>query len=69
MAGIYLIGLVFLGLSMLVSWRFKSKFTQFSQEALSNGLSGAEIAERMLRENNIYDVKVISTEGSTNRPL
>jgi Zn-dependent membrane protease YugP len=63
MAGIYLIGLVFLGLSMLVSWRFKSKFTQFSQEALSNGLSGAEIAERMLRENNIYDVKVISTEG------
>lgn len=48
---------------MLVSWRFKSKFTQFSQEALSNGLSGAEIAERMLRENNIYDVKVISTEG------
>lgn len=63
MAGIYLIGLVFLSLSMLVSWRFKSKFTQFSQEALSNGLSGAEIAERMLRENNIYDVKVISTEG------
>lgn len=63
MTGIYLIGFVFLGLSMLVSWRFKAKFTKFSQEALSNGLSGAEIAERMLRENNIYDVKIITTEG------
>jgi Zn-dependent membrane protease YugP len=50
-------------LSLLVSWRFKSKIKTYSEIALSNGLSGSEIAEKMLRDNGIYDVKVMSTEG------
>jgi len=50
-------------LSMLVSRRLKSKFKKYSQMPLSSGLSGKEIAERMLAENNIYDVQVISTRG------
>ena len=50
-------------LSLLVSWRFKSKIKTYSEVALSNGLSGSEIAEKMLRDNGIYDVKVVSAEG------
>jgi Zn-dependent membrane protease YugP len=50
-------------LSLLVSWRFKSKIKTYSEVALSNGLSGSEIAEKMLRDNGIYDVKVLSAEG------
>jgi Zn-dependent membrane protease YugP len=41
----------------------KSKFTKYSKVPLSNGLSGREIAEKMLRENGIYDVKVTSVNG------
>jgi Zn-dependent membrane protease YugP len=41
----------------------KSKFTEYSQEGLQNGLSGKQIAEKMLRDNGIYDVEVISTPG------
>ncbi|MBD2703018.1 zinc metallopeptidase [Spirosoma sp. BT702] len=51
------------GLSALVSWRLRSKFNEYSQIGLSNGLSGAEIAQKMLRENGISDVRVLSVEG------
>lgn len=57
------VSLVFLGISFLVSAILKSKFTRYSKIPLSNGLSGREIAEKMLRENGIYDVKVTSVEG------
>jgi Zn-dependent membrane protease YugP len=57
------IGLIFLGISLLVSWKFKSKVKEYSEVALKNNLSGAEIAEKMLRDNGIYDVRVISTDG------
>jgi Zn-dependent membrane protease YugP len=50
--------------SFIVQWRFKSKFNQYAQEPLSSGLSGQEVAERMLRDNGIYDVQVVSVEGS-----
>ena len=63
MTGYYLI----IGISMLVSWlvsaRLKSKFQYYSQVHLRNGLSGKEIAEKMLRDNNINDVRVISVPG------
>ena len=49
--------------SFIVQWRFKSKFSQYSEIALSSGMSGKEVAERMLRDNGIYDVEVISVEG------
>lgn len=60
---IFLVSLLFLGISFLVSAVLKSKFTKYGKIPLSNGLSGREIAEKMLRENAIYDVKVTSVEG------
>jgi Zn-dependent membrane protease YugP len=50
-------------ISFIVQWRFKSKFKQYSEMGLSSGLSGKDIAERMLRDNGIVDVRVISVEG------
>ena len=44
--------------------RLKNKFKKYSQLHLQNGMSGKEIAEKMLADNGIYDVKVISTPGS-----
>jgi len=49
--------------SWLVSARLKSKFEFYSKVALRNGMSGAEIAEKMLADHGIRDVKVISTPG------
>ena len=63
MAGAYLIGILVMGISMYVQWRLKSKFEEYSQVGLSNGLSGKEIAEKMLRNNGITDVRVVSVEG------
>jgi uncharacterized protein len=60
---IFIVSLVFLGLSFLVSAVLKSKFKKYSKVGLASGLSGREIAEKMLRENAIYDVKVISVDG------
>lgn len=58
---------IILGFFMLVSWligrQLKNKIREFSAIPTTSGLSGKEIAERMLRDNNIYDVSVISTEG------
>ena len=55
------------GLLMLVSWlvsnRLKNKFELYSKLQLQNGMSGKEIAERMLADNGITDVQVISVEG------
>lgn len=63
MAGYYII----IGISMLVSWwvssRLKSKFEYYSNVHLRNGLSGKEVAEKMLRDNGINDVQVISVPG------
>ncbi|HET8885371.1 MAG TPA: zinc metallopeptidase [Salinimicrobium sp.] len=63
MIGYYIIaGLIFI-VSLYVSNRLKSKFKKYSKVHLQNGMSGAEIAEKMLRDNGITDVKVISTPG------
>ncbi len=53
----------FMILGMIVSNRLKSKFNQYSRIPLRSGLSGKEIAEKMLFENGIDDVRVISTPG------
>lgn len=63
MAGAYLIGIIVMAVSMYVQWRLKSKFEQYSQVGLSNGMSGKDVAEAMLRASNIFDVKVVSVEG------
>ena len=63
MYGVFFISLIFAGIGMLVQWRLKSKFKQYSEVGLKNGLSGKEIAEKMLRDNNIFDVRIVSVEG------
>ncbi len=50
-------------MSWLVSSKLKSKFKHYSKVHLRNGMSGAEIAEKMLADHGIRDVKVISTAG------
>lgn len=54
---------IFGGLSMLVSSRLKSKFKKYSKVHLQNGMSGKEIAEKMLADHGIRDVEVISVPG------
>jgi len=49
--------------SFIVQWRFKSKFSHYAEIGLLSGLTGQEVAERMLKDNNIYDVQIISVEG------
>lgn len=61
--GILIVSLIFVGISMLVGGVLKSKFAKYSQHPLSSGLSGKEVAEKMLRDYNIYDVKVVSVDG------
>jgi Zn-dependent membrane protease YugP len=63
MSSIFIISIIFVGISFLVSATLKGKFSTYSQIPLKNGMSGKEVAERMLRDNGIYDVKVISVEG------
>ncbi|CAM2840169.1 hypothetical protein SAMN05444355_101489 [Flavobacterium frigoris] len=59
--------LILAGAIMLASWavsaRLKSKFEHYSKMQLQNGMSGAEIAEKMLADNGIRDVRVISVAG------
>ncbi|MFY7670331.1 zinc metallopeptidase [Tenacibaculum sp. MEBiC06402] len=63
MIGFYiLIGIISL-FSWIVSSTLKTKFKKYSRVHLRNGMSGAEIAEKMLADHGIYDVKVISTPG------
>ena len=61
--GYYLIAGVMFLVGMIVSNRLKSKFAEYSQVGLRNGLSGREIAEKMLHDNAIHDVRVLSTPG------
>ena len=60
---IWVIFIVFMLLSWLVSMTLKTKFKKYSKIAVDNGMSGREIAERMLLDNGIYDVKIQSVEG------
>lgn len=63
MLGYYIIAGVIAFLSSLVSKRLQSKFKKYSNIHLRNGMTGAEIAEKMLKDHGIYDVKVISIPG------
>lgn len=58
-----LIGIVFMIISWSVSSKLKRKFKEYSQVGLASNLSGREIAEKMLADHGIYDVKVMSVEG------
>src|SRR5688572_23566432 len=63
MMGIYVIVGVFMLISWLVSMRLKSKFKQYSEVTFRGNLTGAQVAAKMLADNNISDVKIISVEG------
>jgi Zn-dependent membrane protease YugP len=63
MPGIYILFLFFMVLSWLVSARLKSRFKKYSKVGLRSGLSGREVAEKMLRESDVEGVRVISTPG------
>ncbi len=55
-------GIMFL-IGMMVSGRLKAKFREYGEIPLGNGMSGKEVAEKMLRDNGIYDVQVVSVGG------
>lgn len=52
-----------MALSFLVQSMLQSRFNKYSKIPVSNGMSGAEVAEKMLRDNGINDVKVVATRG------
>jgi len=62
-APIWIIFGFFMLLSWLISWQLKSKFKKYSKVPINYNLTGKEVAEKMLRDNGIMDVKVISTPG------
>jgi Zn-dependent membrane protease YugP len=62
--GILAISVIFMLIGMLVQFRLKSKFSEYGKIQTSSNMSGSEIAQKMLRDNGIYDVQVTSVEGS-----
>ncbi|MCU0471839.1 MAG: zinc metallopeptidase [Bacteroidales bacterium] len=62
-AQIWIIFIGFMILSWIVSMVLKTKFRKYSKILVDNGMSGRDVAERMLRDNGIYDVRVESVQG------
>ncbi len=60
---IMIVSAIFMFLGMAVQARLKSKFSEYAKVPTSSGLSGKQIAEKMLKENGIYDVNVVSVDG------
>ena len=60
----WIIFIVCMGASLLVQYQMKSRFAKYSKEFLPSGLTGREIAEKMLHDNGIYDVTVGCIEGT-----
>src|ERR671912_657083 len=61
--GIMAISIIFMVIGMAVQFRLKSKFKEYGNVPTSSGLSGKEVAQKMLRDNGIYDVQVVSVQG------
>jgi len=61
--GIMLVSFLFIGISLIVSMILKGKFSKYSKIPLANGMSGKQVAEKMLRENGIFDVQVTASQG------
>lgn len=59
--------ILFIGIALisyLVQANLKNKFEKYSRIPIDNGMSGREVAQKMLNDNGIYDVRVVSTPGS-----
>ncbi|HEX8330681.1 MAG TPA: zinc metallopeptidase [Hymenobacter sp.] len=59
----YLLLILLMVVSWLIQWRLRSKFKEYSQVGLQANLTGAQVAELMLADHGITDVRIISTEG------
>lgn len=60
---IWIIMIAVMVLSFIVQQTLQSKFTKYSKVALPSGMSGAEVARKMLEDNGIYDVQIVTVEG------
>jgi len=61
--GTYIVLIIpILVISMFVQWRFRNRFSKYAEMQLNSGFSGREVAEKMLHDNGIFDVKVMSTD-------
>ena len=61
---IWIIMILVMVASMLVQGMLQSRFTKYSKEGLPSGMTGAEVAQKMLYDHGIYDVKVVPTRGT-----
>jgi Zn-dependent membrane protease YugP len=61
--GIWIIFLLVMLGGMLISYRLRSKFKTYAQIPLASGMSGKQVAEKMLHDHGIYDVQVVSVNG------
>jgi Zn-dependent membrane protease YugP len=60
---IWIIMIAIMVVSVIGQQMLQSRFNKYSQVGLPNGMSGAEVAQKMLRDHGIYDVKVVPTRG------
>ena len=58
-----LIGVVFMIIGLIVSGQLKRRFKEYSKIQIASGLTGKEVAEKMLNDNGIYDVQIIEAKG------
>ena len=59
----YALLILLMVVSWLIQWRLRSKFKQYSQVGLQANLTGAQVAEMMLADHGVTNVRIISTEG------
>lgn len=62
-SSIYLIAGLVAVVGMIVQWQLQARFNKYSRIPLRNGMTGADVARKMLADNGIYDVEVILTRG------
>ena len=60
---IWFIMIAIMVLSFIIQHMLQSRFNKYSKVGLPNGMSGAEVAQKMLRDHGIYDVKVVPVNG------
>ena len=60
---IYLLAGLIAVVGMIIQWQLQSRFNKYSQIPISNGMTGADVARKMLADNGIYDVEVVPARG------
>ena len=60
---IWMIMIIIMVLSFLVQQMLQSRFHKYSQVGIPNGMTGAEIAQKMLHDHGIYDIKIVPARG------